>query len=75
MKESEYAIRVRNVCKSYHLYDRPEDRLKQFLWRGRKQFFRDFHALQDISFDLPKVRTIGIRSINERLIEVSTVRG
>lgn len=58
--ESEYAISLRNVCKSYPLYDRPEDRLKQFLWRGRRRFYRDFAALSDISFDMPKGQTIGI---------------
>ena len=60
MNNSEFAIRVSNVCKSYQLYDSPGDRLLQFLWRGRKQYFRDFQALHDVSFDLQKGCTIGI---------------
>ena len=32
---SEYAIRVRHLGKSYQVYQRPGDRLKQFVWRGR----------------------------------------
>ncbi len=54
------AIRVSNLGKCYHIYDRPQDRLKQTLWRGRKQFFREFWALRDVSFEVRKGETIGI---------------
>ncbi len=36
---SEPAIKVENVGKCYHIYERPRDRLLQMLARGRKQFF------------------------------------
>ena len=39
---SDIAIRVNNLGKCYQIYDKPKDRLKQSLWRGRKQFYRNF---------------------------------
>ena len=57
---SEPAIRVRHLSKSYQIYERPGDRLKQFVWRGRRQFYRDFWALHDVTFDVPHGSTVGI---------------
>lgn len=58
--ESEFSIRVRDVSKIYHLYDRPQDRLRQaFLW-GRKKLYRDFWALRDVTFDLKRGETMAI---------------
>ena len=57
---SEYAIRVRHLGKSYQMYQRPGDRLKQFAWRGRRRFYRDFWALRDVSFDVASGATVGI---------------
>jgi len=57
---SEIAIRVQNITKAYQIYDKPQDRLKQSLWRGRKQFFRKFKALDDVSFEVKKGETVGI---------------
>ena len=51
---SDIAIRVKNVTKAYQIYDKPQDRLKQSLWRGRKQFYREFKALDDVSFEVKK---------------------
>ncbi|OFW02691.1 MAG: ABC transporter ATP-binding protein [Acidobacteria bacterium RIFCSPLOWO2_12_FULL_59_11] len=53
-------IRVQDLSKCYQIYDRPQDRLKQSLWRGRKRFFREFWALKDISFEVNKGETVGI---------------
>lgn len=57
---SEIAIRVENLSKCYQIYDRPQDRLLQMLARGRKQFFREFWALHDVSFEIRKGDTVGI---------------
>ncbi|MBI2311656.1 MAG: ABC transporter ATP-binding protein [Betaproteobacteria bacterium] len=57
---SEPAIRVSNLSKCYQIYDRPQDRLKQSLWRGRKQFYREFRALHDVSFEVMRGQTVGI---------------
>lgn len=57
---SDIAIRVDNLGKCYQIYDKPKDRLKQSLWRGRKQFYREFWALRDVSFEVKKGETVGI---------------
>ncbi|MDX8377458.1 MAG: ABC transporter ATP-binding protein, partial [Mariprofundales bacterium] len=57
---SDIAIRVQNICKYYQIYSNPQDRLKQSLWRGRKQFYREFKALDDVSFEVKKGETVGI---------------
>lgn len=57
---SDVAIRVANLGKCYQIYHQPQDRLKQALWRGRKQFYREFWALRDVSFEVRKGETIGI---------------
>jgi lipopolysaccharide transport system ATP-binding protein len=57
---SEYAIRARQLGKSYQVYQQPGDRLKQFVWRGRRRFFREFWALRDVSFDVMPGTTVGI---------------
>lgn len=54
------AISVRNVSRSYMLFNRPQDRLKHALWRGKKKFYHDFWALKNISFDVKKGEAIGI---------------
>lgn len=57
---SDIAIRVENITKTYQIYDKPQDRLKQSLWRGRKQFYREFKALDNVSFEVRKGETVGI---------------
>jgi len=65
---TDIAIRVNNLSKCYHLYDTPRDRLKQFLLprlrsiagKTRKQYFREFWALKDVSFEIKKGETVGI---------------
>lgn len=57
---SDFAIKVENLSKSYHIYDKPSDRLWQMLTRGRKQLYREFWALRDVSFEIKKGETMGI---------------
>ena len=54
------AISVKNLSKCYELYAQPSDRLKQFLWRGRRQYFREFWALRDVSFEVAQGEVLGI---------------
>jgi lipopolysaccharide transport system ATP-binding protein len=54
------AIRVEGLGKCYHVYDRPQDRFWQFLWRGRRHFHREFWALREVSFEVGRGETVGI---------------
>ena len=57
---SDIAIKVQNVRKCFQVYDKPQDRLKQSLWRGKKRLYREFVALEDVSFQVKKGETVGI---------------
>lgn len=54
------AMRVEGVAKQYRLYNRPSDRLKESLTRGRWKWHREFWALKGISFEIEKGTTTGI---------------
>lgn len=62
------AIKVVNLSKCYQIYDQPRDRLKQMLLPrlqravgvASKQYFREFWALKDVSFEVKKGETVGI---------------
>lgn len=56
----EDAISVRQLSKCYQLYQQPIDRLKQFLWRGRRQYYRELWALRDINFAVMPGEVVGI---------------
>lgn len=68
MSSNEIAIKVQNLSKCYQIYDNPRDRLKQFVaprlqrltWQHPKQYFREFWALKDVSFEVKKGETVGI---------------
>jgi len=68
MSSNDMAIRVSNLGKCYHIYDTPRDRLKQFVLpqlqrlarQPSKQYFREFWALKDVSFEIKKGETVGI---------------
>ena len=54
------AVRVDSVSKQYRIYDRPADRLKETLTRGRWKAHREFWALNDVSFEVEAGTTTGI---------------
>lgn len=68
MSSSNIAISVTNLSKRYEMYDAPRDRLKQFvipklghlLGSPPRQYFREFWALNDISFEVKKGDAVGI---------------
>jgi lipopolysaccharide transport system ATP-binding protein len=68
MSSENIAIRVNNLSKCYQIYDNPHDRLKQFLiprlqrlaGKVSTQYFREFWALKDVSFEVKKGETVGI---------------
>jgi len=53
-------LEVRGLSKVYRIFDRPGDRLKQILFGGFKRYYRDYTALEDISFSIAKGETVGI---------------
>ena len=57
---SDIAIKVDNLSKCFQIYDKPRDRLMQMLARGRKQYFREFWALHNVSFEIKRGETVGI---------------
>ena len=65
---SEVAIKVENISKCFQIYDQPRDRLKQFVLPPfqqmagvrQRQYYREFWALQNVSFEVKKGETVGI---------------
>lgn len=57
---SNVVIKLDNITKSYKLYDRPVDRLKEALSIRGKKYHKDFYALNDVSFEIKKGDTVGI---------------
>ena len=68
MSSNDIAISVSNLSKCYQIYENPRDRLKQFVMprvrriagKAHKQYFREFWALKDVSFEIKKGETVGI---------------
>lgn len=65
---SDEAVKVEGLSKCYHIYDKPQDRLKQsilpriqrLLGKPSKLYHREFWALKNVSFQIPKGQTVGI---------------
>lgn len=65
---SDIAIKIENLSKCYQIYDQPHDRLKQSIYpriqrlvrKQPKQYFREFWALKEVSFEIKKGETVGI---------------
>ena len=54
------ALRVDSISKQYRIYNRPSDRLKETVTRGRWKAHREFWALKDVSFEIEAGTTTGI---------------
>lgn len=57
-------VEVKNLIKVYQLYNRPIDRLKEGISFTKKNYHRDFYALNDITFDVEKGESFGIIGVN-----------
>jgi ABC-type polysaccharide/polyol phosphate transport system ATPase subunit len=53
-------IEFRGVSKSYPIYRSPGDRLRELATFNRRSWHRDFHALTDVSFEIPHGETFCI---------------
>lgn len=60
----EIIVDIQHISKVYRLYDNPIDRLKDALNLSKNQKFREFHALDDISLQVEKGKTIGLIGTN-----------
>lgn len=65
LTDQDFAIQVSGLSKKYRIYNHPRDRLFQALWGrdrvGRhKQLFREFWALNELSFTLGRGQTLGV---------------
>jgi len=57
---SELAISVRMLSKVFQIYEKPRHRLLQMLSRGKRQYFKEYWALRNVSFDIRMGETVGI---------------
>ena len=55
-----YAIEAAHLSKVYRIYANPKDRLKEYLFRGRRAFHQAFWALRDVSFRAGVGYTFGL---------------
>ena len=68
MSSDDLNIRVEGLGKRYEIYAQPADRLKQMLmprlgWalgRSRRDYFKEFWALRNVSFSVRRGETVGI---------------
>jgi lipopolysaccharide transport system ATP-binding protein len=58
--EDLHPIIVNNLGKCYQIYAKPKDRLKQALWRGRRNYYREFWALRNINLEVRTGETVAI---------------
>jgi len=61
---SEPIISLNNLCKCYHIYDKPRDRLLQMLARGKRQYFREFWALKGVNLKVMPGEVVGVIGSN-----------
>jgi len=68
MSSDDIVISVKNLNKCFQIYETPRDRLKQFVLtrmqrffgKPSQQYYREFQALKDVSFEIKKGETVGI---------------
>lgn len=68
MSSDQFAINVTNLTKRYAIYNQPRDRLKQFVLprlqrlvgKTQKHYFKEFWALDDVSFAVRRGETVGV---------------
>ena len=58
-KMEDITIDIKNLVKSYRLYEKPSDRLRESIKRG-SCYHKDFLAVNDVSFQVKRGETVGI---------------
>ena len=57
-------IEAENLGKVFHIYDRSDLRLRQFLLGWRKRYYREFWALRGVDFEVDQGETVGFMGRN-----------
>lgn len=59
---SDIVIKIDDLTKIYHLYDKPVDRLKEAImsFGHQRKYHKDFYALKGVSFKIKRGETVGI---------------
>lgn len=63
MSSNEVVIDVNNISKCFEIYNKPSDRLKQFVSSGMgldRKYYKEYWALNNISFQVQRGETVGI---------------
>lgn len=58
------AVRCSQLSKYYPIYRQPSDRLRQWLWGARRQYYREFWAVRDLSLEIKRGEVVGILGKN-----------
>lgn len=53
-------VKIQNITKIYKLYNKPTDRLKEALNPLKKKYHKEFHALDNVSFELKRGEALGV---------------
>lgn len=61
---NDIVINVENLTKTYKLYENPMDRMKESLSITHKNYHKQYHALNNISFSIKRGQTVGIIGTN-----------
>jgi len=54
------AVVVRDLGKTYQIYETPQDRLKQIVFGRWRKYYREFTALKGVDFQVGRGETLGI---------------
>ena len=57
-------IQIHNVTKTYNLYEKPADRLKEALSVVRHSYHKEHHALKNVNLNICKGESVGIIGTN-----------
>lgn len=57
-------IQINNITKTYNLYDKPVDRLKEALSVTKRAYHREHHALNNVTLEIRKGESVGIIGTN-----------
>lgn len=49
-KQTICQVELQNISKRYDIYERPIDRLKEIVWRGKKCFHKEYLAVDSVSY-------------------------